>query len=237
MATGLDTTKHETNGRGVFTSLRYECPHCGKKLKLIEISFFGKPKTVPCYGSCGCPESVMDLAGIQPTKRPYARIGIPDAYIDSKVELNGYDQSVLSGRSLYIYGPNRIGKTTFACALAKSLVDQDVTVRFENARVFMSEVQGMAAGRHSDAMERAYACRVLVLDDLGKEQPTPFAVSMLYQLIEQRKAAGRPIVVTSNFSRGQLGQRWEQADRSAAEAIVARLNEDADTLHMETRPS
>ena len=127
----------------------------------------------------------------------------------------------------------RVGKTFFACALAKRLVDMGVSVRFENSRHLMTEIQGIFGGRSTDALDRAHNCRVLVLDDLGKEQATEFAISMLYELVDGRYMQGKPTVVTSNFSRGELMTRLCERDAATAESIVSRLCENADTLLMD----
>ena len=215
-----------------FATLHWECPHCKKPLKRITIDYFGKPMEVPCYGSCGCEESWFDGKDIPSTARKYAKAGIPRRYLDAEWEGGSLFHEVAAGKSVYIYGPNGTGKTTFACAMAKMLIDMGLLVRFENSKQVITEIQETFSGKQTDVLDRCYACRVLVLDDLGKEQPTPYSLSMLYQVIDTRYAAGKPTVVTSNFSRGALVNRWERADLETAEAIVSRLCEDCETVEM-----
>lgn len=229
----LSTIKPDDNGKSTFWGLNFNCTHCGRPLKRITVELFGKPYDVPCWGSCGCEESKWDALDIPPTQRDWARAGIPARYLTADSDTMGYTSIAETGRSLYIHGPYGVGKTRFACTLAKQLVNMGVSVRFENSRHFMTELQGMFGGSRTDALERAYACRVLVLDDLGKEQPTEFAISMLYELVDQRYMADKPIVVTSNFSRGELMTRLAAKDAATAESIVSRLCEDADMLFMD----
>jgi len=220
------------SAKDAFATLHWTCPHCGKALKRKEVVLFGKPMAVPCYGSCGCEDSAFDGEGIPQTARRYAKAGIPKRYLESEWDHFSRPHDVMAGRSVYIYGPNGTGKTTFACALAKLLIDMGVTVRFENSKQVITEIQESYSGKPTDVLDRCYACRVLFLDDLGKEQPTPYALSMLYQVIDTRYAAGKPIVVTSNFSRGALVNRWERADLETAEAIVSRLCENCETVEI-----
>ena len=227
------STTARAGGRGVFGGVRNRCRHCGRELDRVTVDLFGKPTEVPCWGSCGCEESKWDGMGVPPSEREWARAGIPARYLKAKADVAGAVASVESGRSLYIHGPYGTGKTSYACALAKSLVNRGSTVRFENSRHLMAEVQGLFDGRRTDALDRAYGCRVLVLDDIGKEQVTPYAVSLLYELVDSRYMAGKPIVATSNFSRGELASRLCEADAATAESIVSRLSENCDTLFMD----
>ena len=225
---------HLTNiGSGVFSNLKFTCPNCHKELKRIVIPILGRPYEVPCYGSCGCVESKLDGTGFTQAERVYARAGIPERYLRSKCDTMGYQSSVAMGRSLYVHGPNGTAKSCFAGSLAKALMNMSCSVRWENAKHFISEIQGMYNGRQTDALERAYACKVLVLDDIGKEQPTAYSISMLYELVEQRYGACRPIVVTSNFDRAELCARWAHADRETAEAIVSRLCDNCVVVEMD----
>ena len=228
------TTKlaHES-ARQAFANLRWTCPRCGKELKRITVEIFGKPVTVPCYESCGCEESKYDGLGVAREHRDYARCGIPRRYLNAEWDHGHRAMDVQAGMSVYVFGPNGTFKTTFACALGKQLLDMGTSVRFENSKKVIGEIQDSFNGRRTDVLERCYACKVLILDDLGKEQPTPYALSMLYQIIDSRYAANKPIVVTSNFSRGALVNRWESADLETAEAIVSRLCERCETVQMD----
>jgi len=221
-----------STARDVFANLHWTCPHCGAELKRATVNLFGKDYVVPCYASCGCEESKWDGLDVPRGHRGYAKAGIPERYIKPDDEPTGFASDVARGLSLYVHGPNGTAKSTLAGKLATELVDMGVSVRWENSRHMMSEIQGMYGGRGSDVLERAYACRALVLDDIGKEQPTAHAISMLYELVEQRYGAMKPIVVTSNFDRAELAARWSQADAETAEAIVSRLCDGCQVIEM-----
>ena len=218
--------------RGTFMMFD-RCPHCHKELKCINVNLFGKQHEVTCYGSCGCDKSKLDGLDVKDSLKQYARVGIPTRYLGAEADLQGYDFDVASGKSLYIHGPYGDGKTHFACALAKSLVDMGQYVRFENSKRIITEIQGTYAGGATDVMDRCYNCKVLFLDDLGKEQPTAYSISMLYEVIDARYAAAKPMVVTSNFARDELLARWANADFATAESIVSRLCDNVDVIYMD----
>ena len=238
MRIGRSTTEsgtskgHEVHAKNVF-AIHLNCPHCGKPLNRRTVELFGKQYEVTDYGSCGCEASQWDGLDIPNHQKAYAMAGIPARYINAEADLNGWDSAIADGKSLYICGPYGAGKTYYACALAKRLIDRGLSVRFENAGHVMTEIKGTYNGRQSDVLERSYACRVLVLDDLGKESPTEHSIAMLYELVDSRYMDGKPIVVTSNFSHSELMQRWAKADAATAESIISRLCDGMQMMRMD----
>ncbi|MBQ9041467.1 MAG: ATP-binding protein [Eggerthellaceae bacterium] len=215
------------------------CPHCGRELKRTSINVMGKTYDgLPCWGSCGCNESEHDGTATTRAERRYRLAGIPERYLTVKADLEDYSEKVLSGTWLYIQGNNGTMKSGFAAALAMRILDTEKdkgvrhTARFENSRDVVSELQGIFDGNKSDVLDRLYGCDVLILDDLGKEQPTEFAVSMLYEIIDMRYRDCKPIVVTTNFTRGELAERLAKRDRATAEAIVSRLCDGVEVVDM-----
>ena len=166
-------------------------------------------------------------------ERKYVRAGIEPKYLGVEVELEGHQNSVFDGKSLYIHGPNGTGKTTFAANLAKALVNMGRTVLMRNSKQLTEDMK--AAMSDQAVLNRLYGVDVLVIDDLGKEQPTDYSLSMLYLVIETRYAKMRPMVVTSNFRRDQLMTRWAEVDAATAEAIISRLCDNTATVEMSGR--
>ncbi|MCH3943903.1 MAG: ATP-binding protein [Atopobiaceae bacterium] len=75
-------------------------------------------------------------------------------------------------------------------------------------------------------MERYLSCGILVLDDLGKESNTRWALTMLFTLVNARYERMLPTVITSQYTMEGLRQRLSQkGERETAEAIVSRLSE------------
>ena len=204
------------------------CPHCGRPLKRKAVELFGVVREVPCYGSCGCAES----SAWEPPRKAAPDPCIPARYASARFDLGRWPDAVMAGRSLYVHGPNGTAKSSFAGCLASALSEGGVGVYWVNSRHLITEMQGTYGGRWSDALDRARGCRVLFLDDIGKEQPTAYAISMLYELVEARYGALRPIVATSNFDRAALAARWAAADAETAEAIVSRLCDGCDVIEM-----
>ena len=68
--------------------------------------------------------------------------------------------------------------------------------------------------------------RVLVIDDLGKENANAWALTTLFQIINSRYEDGKPTIYTSQYDLQSLQRRMSrQRESESAEAIVSRICE------------
>lgn len=134
-------------------------------------------------------------------------------------------------RSLFIVGDIGCGKTFLASCLARDKHRRGRRVRWARVGDILADIRRSFNSREDSAPLACYkqtAC--LVLDDLGKERPTEWAVEQLFSLIDSRYNAGLPLIVTSNYGGADLVRRltpataWgEKGDPTTGRAIVDRL--------------
>jgi DNA replication protein DnaC len=106
-----------------------------------------------------------------------------------------------AGESVVLYGPVGVGKTHIAQGLGHLAIRQGAEVRFAKT----SRVLATLAGGHADRtwdkrLRELVRPHVLILDDFGMRQLTATQADDLYELISERSAAGRPLILTSNRS-------------------------------------
>lgn len=103
---------------------------------------------------------------------------------------------------LLLMGTYGCGKTHLAAAIANYCLDHGRSVLFLNTPDLLDRLRaGFAPGADDSYAERFEDIRtapILVLDDLGTESPTPWAVEKLYQLLNYRYNAQLPTVITTN---------------------------------------
>ena len=80
--------------------------------------------------------------------------------------------------------------------------------RLVTAKALLDAVKAEWDGGERGTIYRAERYRLLALDDLGVERPTEWAMETITGLIDARVASGLPTIVTSNFSLGELRDRW-----------------------------
>lgn len=161
--------------------------------------------------------------------------GIPKRYRSAEPQTK-HAEALESGRNVYICGDVGTGKTLFACGIARAYLQRHGSgVDFVSSVNLLSQIRstyGNAATESSVLTPYAKA-RVLVLDDLGKEVPSEWALERLFALIDERYSNLRPTVVTTNFSPSELIARLgSKGDEANAKAIVSRLVEGAVKLRL-----
>lgn len=135
-----------------------------------------------------------------------------------------------NGSGLYICGRQGTGKTWLASRVAKAWMASGMgRVRFISSVRLMSEISDTYGSRfesESQVISRYASCPLLVVDDLGKEVPSQWALSKLFALFDDRYANKRSTIVTTQFSPDALARRMATSgDAETAMAIVSRFRE------------
>ena len=174
-----------------------------------------------------CGNCVVYGEGLAATN-PVSKAGIPERYRSVALDFKSFEIIQRTGRGLYLQGPNGTGKTQAASAIALAFVEKGKSVHFTSGGKLLSKLRDAMRSDESEAEVFAELTMpdLLVIDDLGKENQTPWAVSMIYMAIDDRYNTRKPVVITSNYSKRELVARLSTAaDNSTAEAIVSRLFE------------
>lgn len=137
-------------------------------------------------------------------------------------------------RGLYLYGRPGCGKSHLAFAAAKALIAAGHRVFASEWTDLLHRLKATFDGRSNEtttdvltAIERA---DVVLIDDLMTGKPTEWAVEQCWSVVQSRYQAEAPLLVTSNYTLGELSQRIGGID---GERIVSRLAEMADRVRVD----
>lgn len=128
----------------------------------------------------------------------------------------------MPGSSLFIYGPVGTGKTHTMHAMAKLIVEErNGYARVINFADALREIKAdwdrhWTDRRHMDETMREYQ-GVLMLDDVGAEKPSEWAIEVLYGVINWRYERGLPTVISSNIDLEGIGTAY--GDRIASRIV------------------
>lgn len=132
-----------------------------------------------------------------------------------------------NGRGLILTGAPGTGKTSALWLLARNL---------ELAGVSPMTIGSVELGRVLSEAARdikdvgwLYRCRVLLIDDLGKEKATPAMAALLWEVFDRRLSAGLPVIATTNFDGDELAGRF--AEKHLGDAIRRRVSELCRQIH------
>ncbi|OQB22100.1 MAG: DNA replication protein DnaC [candidate division BRC1 bacterium ADurb.Bin183] len=99
-------------------------------------------------------------------------------------------------------GTTGCGKTHLAIGILKAVIEKGYTGYYCNVVDFFTRLRDTFAGDteydEMDLLDKVARVNLLVLDDLGAEQPSVWKLDRLYALVNKRYEQNSPIIVTTN---------------------------------------
>lgn len=217
------------------------CRWCGKPLTPLGTELLGQVRWLMSE-PCGCDEEKAERERVERMQRAeqernvaekVAAAGVARKFANARTSipeigdfLAGFNRH--GGNGLYISGIVGSGKTHAVSALARALVYEGRSVVLTNTLAMLDSIQATYGcdGDRTGGVGRFAGCDLLILDDMGKENGSGWALTTMFQVINARYEDMRPIVVTSQYALPALARRMGRAgERESAEAIASRLHE------------
>ncbi|MBQ7500379.1 MAG: ATP-binding protein [Clostridia bacterium] len=116
--------------------------------------------------------------------------------------------------NLILIGDTGLGKTHISTAIAKVVIEKGFDVLYRTAIDMFSDFENDRFNRrYNDTDEpqsdKYFTAELLIIDDLGTELTNQFTVSTLYNLINKRVIAGRPMIINTNLNVQKLKEKYE----------------------------
>ncbi len=112
---------------------------------------------------------------------------------------------------LLIQGSYGCGKTHLAAAIANSCLGKGIPVLLVNVPDLLDYLRGAynpnAEETYDERFNEVRDAAILILDDLGTQNATPWAEEKLYQIFNTRYVHKRPTVITTNLELDDLDPR------------------------------
>lgn len=201
----------------IINGLRH-CRTCGEPLQK-RITWAGRDMVVGCVCDCIMKEReeeqkreeererqrrvdrVRNLS-MMPGKYSKATFGAYEgraenakAYATARKYAENFREMEKMNQGLLFYGPVGTGKSFTSACIANYLMEMEVPVIMTSVvRILDAEPSEQAEIR--TAIRNA---RLLIIDDLGAERETDYALERVYGVIDDRVRANAPLIVTTNI--------------------------------------
>ncbi len=221
------------------------CPICGglgyvRRDLPITHPDFGKLQMCVCYQKNAAQDErsrLYRLSNLDAFKdmtfenfRIQGRMGLGDQQVRSLQY--AYNKAFQFSQSrqgwLVLVGSYGCGKTHLAAAVANSAIQAGVPTLFLTVPDLLDWLRssfGNADANFEQRLEEIRSIQLLVLDDLGTQNATPWAEEKLYQIINHRYTHKLPLVITTNLALsdidGRISSRLQDPDLSSVTEILA----------------
>lgn len=105
---------------------------------------------------------------------------------------------------LILSGGVGTGKTFYACCIANALLDKGKRVLITNFAKILSNSQNLYDDEKTNFYESLESYGLIVIDDLGIERSSEFALEQMFNVIDTRYRSNLPIIITTNLSPQEL---------------------------------
>ena len=146
--------------------------------------------------------------------------GLQDRYLHDYTFANdkGYNPEISKAREyvaqwsemkkscigLLLWGDVGTGKTFIAACIANALIEQGVPVLMTNFSKILNQLSSMFNEDRNKYIESMNGYSLLIIDDLGIERNSEFALEQVFNVIDSRYRSKKPLIVTTNLTLDEL---------------------------------
>ncbi|MBP1569196.1 MAG: ATP-binding protein [Oscillospiraceae bacterium] len=200
------------------------CKNCctPRQLKII---VYGKERTVPI--NCRCQHAEIEKQRQKEKERDFQNYvrslkstGLSDKRFSEYTFENdkGYNPEIAKAKTyvnrwkkmkeknlgLLIWGDVGTGKTFFAGCIANALIEKGIPVVMTNFSKIINTLTGIFSEERNRYLESLAKCELLIIDDLGIERNSEFALEQVFSVIDSRYRSKKPLIVTTNLTLDEI---------------------------------
>ena len=105
---------------------------------------------------------------------------------------------------LLLWGYVGTGKSFLAACIANALLEKGVPVLMTNFSKILNQMGAMYSDERYRYIASFNRFSLLIIDDLGIERNTEYALEQVYAVVDERYKAGLPLIITTNLTISQL---------------------------------
>lgn len=119
-------------------------------------------------------------------------------YVDNRREVAAQNIGLL------LHGDTDGGKTFWASCIANAMIDNGMSAMITTVPELTRAMQENYEENKVHILNQVRNVRFLILDDIGFERRTPYAYEKLYEIIDARYTAKRPLIITTNLTLDEI---------------------------------
>ena len=196
------------------------CSVCHAKTQ-TKITILGREKKVRCI--CKCRQKEIDAHKKQDEEKEIERrrkicfsgTDMKDWNFDNddlknpvlsatmKRYADNFAEHKQNGTGILLWGGCGTGKTYYSACIANELITKGYTVHMTNFATLINRIQG-TFDEKQDVINDLNRYSLLIIDDLGAERRSEYMQETVFNIIDARYRAGKPLIITTNLSINEI---------------------------------
>ena len=123
---------------------------------------------------------------------------------------------------LLLWGDVGTGKSFFAGCVANALLDKGVPVLMTNFAKILNSLTGIYPQDRNEFINSLNQYSLLIIDDLGVERNSEFALEQVFHVIDSRYRSMKPMIITTNLTLEELKHPEDLAHSRIYDRILER---------------
>ena len=111
-----------------------------------------------------------------------------------------WDTMKSENQGLLLWGNVGTGKTYIAACIANALIEKGVSVLMTNFSKILNTLSPMYNGDRNAFIDSLNQYSLLIIDDLGIERNSEFALEQVFSVIDSRYRCKKPLIITTNLT-------------------------------------
>ena len=140
----------------------------------------------------------------------------------ARAYVRNWKEALRNNTGLLLFGDVGTGKSFFAGCIANALLDQDVPVLMTSFPTILNQLTGVYPEERVEFINSLNDYDLLIIDDLGVERSTEFAMEQMFEVVDRRYRYGKPMIITTNLTLEQLRNPPDLAHARIYERILER---------------
>ena len=136
--------------------------------------------------------------------------------------VDNWEDMKANSSGLLLWGNVGTGKSFFAGCIANALLKKGVPVLMTNVSRILNTLTGMHFEDRNQFIDSLNRYSLLIIDDLGIERNSEFALEQVFNVIDSRYRSKKPLIVTTNLTLTELNNAPDVAHRRIYDRIPER---------------
>ena len=123
---------------------------------------------------------------------------------------------------LLLWGDVGTGKTFIAACIANALIEKNVPVLMTSFSKILNQLSSMFIGDRNSFIDSFNNYGLLIIDDLGIERNSEFALEQIFNIIDCRYRSKKPLIITTNLTLDELKHPKDLAHSRIYDRVLER---------------